>query len=253
MYSDPNWVCWWLNWFTWILHLSTVTSLLLSCILHAAVGDTTWELFLSFSITLFYQCKRCFEMSHSNSSSPYVLKCMHVCINCICLLRVFGVFFVLLFLSLLPLILFVSFCLTQQSSLLDCISQSCISACCNLVPWSNKVLCPHVGPSSCRICSLMLLPVAFSIYAILFCSLPSVVTCCFFLLRKKAIKKKTSPMPGLFLLCSSVLLLVCSTVSCIYLLHRIFYSLFCLLTFASFETPPPMDTVFYLIGCFIGF
>ncbi|NXS40995.1 NHSL1 protein, partial [Balaeniceps rex] len=30
--------------------------------------------------------------------------------------------------------------LTQQSSLLDCISQSCISACCNLVPWSNK--CP---------------------------------------------------------------------------------------------------------------
>ncbi|NWT66206.1 NHSL1 protein, partial [Prunella himalayana] len=32
----------------------------------------------------------------------------------------------------------------QKSSLLDCISQSCISACCNLVPWSNK--CP-VSPS----------------------------------------------------------------------------------------------------------
>ncbi|NWR53631.1 NHSL1 protein, partial [Regulus satrapa] len=26
----------------------------------------------------------------------------------------------------------------QKSSLLDCISQSCISACCNLVPWNNK-------------------------------------------------------------------------------------------------------------------
>ncbi|NXK56324.1 NHSL1 protein, partial [Chauna torquata] len=26
----------------------------------------------------------------------------------------------------------------QKSSLLDCISQSCVSACCNLVPWSNK-------------------------------------------------------------------------------------------------------------------
>ncbi|NXY31131.1 NHSL1 protein, partial [Pomatorhinus ruficollis] len=32
----------------------------------------------------------------------------------------------------------------QKSSLLDCISQSCISACCNLVPWKNK--CP-VSPS----------------------------------------------------------------------------------------------------------
>ncbi|NXO79073.1 NHSL1 protein, partial [Sitta europaea] len=32
----------------------------------------------------------------------------------------------------------------QKSSLLDCISQSCISACCNLVPWNNK--CP-VSPS----------------------------------------------------------------------------------------------------------
>ncbi|NXX54525.1 NHSL1 protein, partial [Scopus umbretta] len=34
--------------------------------------------------------------------------------------------------------------LAQQSSLLDCISQSCISACCNLVPWSNK--CPVSSP-----------------------------------------------------------------------------------------------------------
>ncbi|XP_075564005.1 NHS-like protein 1 [Pelecanus crispus] len=32
----------------------------------------------------------------------------------------------------------------QKSSLLDCISQSCISACCNLVPWSNK--CPVSSP-----------------------------------------------------------------------------------------------------------
>ncbi|NWI88757.1 NHSL1 protein, partial [Pitta sordida] len=32
----------------------------------------------------------------------------------------------------------------QKSSLLDCISQSCISACCNLVPWSNK--CPVSPP-----------------------------------------------------------------------------------------------------------
>lgn len=68
------------------------------------------------------------------------------------------------FLAFLSLIFFLSFCLTQQSSLLDCISQSCISACCNLVPWSNKVLCPQVGPSSCLICSLMLL-VAFSTLA----------------------------------------------------------------------------------------
>lgn len=144
-----------------------MTSLLLSRILRAAVGDTSWELFLYFSITLFYQCRRCFEMSLSNSSSPYVLKCMHVYINCICLLCDF--FLTPFSFPFLPLILFVSFCLTQQSSLLDCISQSCISACCNLVPWNNKVLCPRVGPSSCHICSLML-PVAFSIYAILLCS-----------------------------------------------------------------------------------
>ncbi|NXE76695.1 NHSL1 protein, partial [Cochlearius cochlearius] len=32
----------------------------------------------------------------------------------------------------------------QKSSLLDCISQSCVSACCNLVPWSNK--CPVSSP-----------------------------------------------------------------------------------------------------------
>ncbi|NWT08990.1 NHSL1 protein, partial [Vireo altiloquus] len=32
----------------------------------------------------------------------------------------------------------------QKSSLLDCISQSCISACCNLVPWNNK--CPLSSP-----------------------------------------------------------------------------------------------------------
>ncbi|NXU53711.1 NHSL1 protein, partial [Turnix velox] len=32
----------------------------------------------------------------------------------------------------------------QKSSLLDCISQSCASACCNLVPWSNK--CPVSSP-----------------------------------------------------------------------------------------------------------
>ncbi|NWW64952.1 NHSL1 protein, partial [Ifrita kowaldi] len=32
----------------------------------------------------------------------------------------------------------------QKSSLLDCISQSCISACCNLVPWKNK--CPVSPP-----------------------------------------------------------------------------------------------------------
>ncbi|XP_048155666.1 NHS-like protein 1 isoform X5 [Corvus hawaiiensis] len=32
----------------------------------------------------------------------------------------------------------------QKSSLLDCISQSCISACCNLVPWNNK--CPVSPP-----------------------------------------------------------------------------------------------------------
>ncbi|NXV08845.1 NHSL1 protein, partial [Cettia cetti] len=32
----------------------------------------------------------------------------------------------------------------QKSSLLDCISQSCISACCNLVPWNNK--CPVTPP-----------------------------------------------------------------------------------------------------------
>ncbi|KAL2306336.1 hypothetical protein Nmel_004253 [Mimus melanotis] len=32
----------------------------------------------------------------------------------------------------------------QKSSLLDCISQSCISACCNLVPWNNK--CPVSSP-----------------------------------------------------------------------------------------------------------
>lgn len=52
-------------------------------------------------------------------------------------------------------------------------------------------------------------------------------------------------MPGSFLLCSSVLLFVCSTVSCIYLVHRTFYSLFCLLTFASFEILPPMDTLVF--------
>lgn len=142
-------------------------SLLLSRILHAAVGDRAWELFLSFSITLFYQCERCFEMSWSNSSSPYVLKCMHVYINCICLLCVFFLIpFSFPFYHSFSLFLF---CLTQQSSLLDCISQSCISACCNLVPWKNKVLCPQVGPSSCHICSLML-PVVFSLYAVFFCS-----------------------------------------------------------------------------------
>ncbi|NXN79076.1 NHSL1 protein, partial [Bombycilla garrulus] len=32
----------------------------------------------------------------------------------------------------------------QKSSLLDCTSQSCISACCNLVPWNNK--CPVSSP-----------------------------------------------------------------------------------------------------------
>ncbi|NWV54414.1 NHSL1 protein, partial [Daphoenositta chrysoptera] len=32
----------------------------------------------------------------------------------------------------------------QKSSLLDCLSQSCISACCNLVPWNNK--CPVSPP-----------------------------------------------------------------------------------------------------------
>ncbi|NXB40460.1 NHSL1 protein, partial [Eulacestoma nigropectus] len=32
----------------------------------------------------------------------------------------------------------------QKSSLLDCVSQSCISACCNLVPWNNK--CPVSSP-----------------------------------------------------------------------------------------------------------
>ncbi|NXO97723.1 NHSL1 protein, partial [Certhia brachydactyla] len=32
----------------------------------------------------------------------------------------------------------------QKSSLLDCISQSCVSACCNLVPWNNK--CPVSPP-----------------------------------------------------------------------------------------------------------
>ncbi|XP_041873155.1 NHS-like protein 1 isoform X12 [Corvus kubaryi] len=32
----------------------------------------------------------------------------------------------------------------QKSSLLNCISQSCISACCNLVPWNNK--CPVSPP-----------------------------------------------------------------------------------------------------------
>ncbi|NXL63800.1 NHSL1 protein, partial [Chordeiles acutipennis] len=32
----------------------------------------------------------------------------------------------------------------QKSSLLDCISQSCVSACCNLVPWSKK--CPVSSP-----------------------------------------------------------------------------------------------------------
>ncbi|NXX79955.1 NHSL1 protein, partial [Urocolius indicus] len=32
----------------------------------------------------------------------------------------------------------------QKSSLLDCISQSCLSSCCNLVPWSNK--CPVSSP-----------------------------------------------------------------------------------------------------------
>ncbi|NXA59963.1 NHSL1 protein, partial [Mohoua ochrocephala] len=32
----------------------------------------------------------------------------------------------------------------QKSSLLDCISQSCISACCNLLPWNNK--CPVSPP-----------------------------------------------------------------------------------------------------------
>ncbi|NWW93109.1 NHSL1 protein, partial [Rhynochetos jubatus] len=32
----------------------------------------------------------------------------------------------------------------QKSSLLDCIPQSCISACCHLVPWSNK--CPVSSP-----------------------------------------------------------------------------------------------------------
>ncbi|NWS91882.1 NHSL1 protein, partial [Toxostoma redivivum] len=32
----------------------------------------------------------------------------------------------------------------QKSSLLDCISQSCISACCNWVPWNNK--CPVSSP-----------------------------------------------------------------------------------------------------------
>ncbi|NXL02840.1 NHSL1 protein, partial [Mesembrinibis cayennensis] len=34
--------------------------------------------------------------------------------------------------------------LAQQSSLLDCISRSCVSACCNLVPWNNK--CPVSSP-----------------------------------------------------------------------------------------------------------
>lgn len=118
---------------------------------------------------------------------------LNVFVFCVCFSHSF-------FFPFLSLILCVSFCLAQQSSLLDCISQSCISACCNLVPWSKKVPCPRVGPSSCHICSLMLL-VAFSIYAVLFCS--SLVTCfCFLLKKKKNIEKSTAQqknaIPGLF-------------------------------------------------------
>lgn len=50
---------------------------------------------------------------------------------------------------------FILFSLTQQSSLLDCLPQSCLSVCCCLVPWKIKV--PKMGASSCSICSLMLL------------------------------------------------------------------------------------------------
>lgn len=139
---------------------------------------------------------------------------LNVFVFCVCFSHSF-------FFPFLSLILCVSFCLAQQSSLLDCISQSCISACCNLVPWSKKVPCPRVGPSSCHICSLMLL-VAFSIYAVLFCS--SLVTCFCFLLKKKKILKnqllnRRMPYQVCFLYLSSLLLLVYSQISSVYLVH----------------------------------
>lgn len=139
---------------------------------------------------------------------------LNVFVFCVCFSHSF-------FFPFLSLILCVSFCLAQQSSLLDCISQSCISACCNLVPWSKKVPCPRVGPSSCHICSLMLL-VAFSIYAVLFCS--SLVTCFCFLLKKKIILKnqllnRRMPYQVCFLYLSSLLLLVYSQISSVYLVH----------------------------------
>ncbi|NXF37801.1 NHSL1 protein, partial [Nyctibius bracteatus] len=40
----------------------------------------------------------------------------------------------------------------QKSSLLDCISQSCISACCNLVPWSKK--CPVSSPEEDKLITI---------------------------------------------------------------------------------------------------
>ncbi|NXN94144.1 NHSL1 protein, partial [Rhinopomastus cyanomelas] len=40
----------------------------------------------------------------------------------------------------------------QKSSLLDCISQSCISACCNLLPWNNK--CPGSSPEEEKLLSI---------------------------------------------------------------------------------------------------
>ncbi|NXX51551.1 NHSL1 protein, partial [Tricholaema leucomelas] len=40
----------------------------------------------------------------------------------------------------------------QKSSLLDCISQSCLSACCNLVPWNKK--CPVSSPEEEKLISI---------------------------------------------------------------------------------------------------
>lgn len=124
--------------------------------------------FLSVKDTLRCHFQTLVQLVFWNGYIVYI-KC--ICLLCVCFSHSF-------FFPFLSLILCVSFCLAQQSSLLDCISQSCVSACCNLVPWSKKVPCPWVGPSSCHICSLMLL-VAFSICAVLFCS--SVVTCFCFL------------------------------------------------------------------------
>lgn len=141
--SDPNWVCWRLNGFIWILHVTTVTSVLLSWLFAYHCWWHDLEAFPAFQYCSVFSVSKvhwdvAFKVWFSWCSGVHKLCILNVFVFCVFSSHSF-------FFPFLSLILFGFFCLAQQSSLLDCISQSCISACCNLVPWSNKVPLPMSG------------------------------------------------------------------------------------------------------------